>query len=210
MLKIDLKKELMPLYNASAKEATIVDVPRMHFLMIDGRGNPNTAKKYLEAVEALYALAYAIKFKIKRDTPPTDYAVMPLEGLWWVEDPADLKKKDRWYWTMMILQPRAVADKQVQEAIREVEQKKNPPALPSVRFEPFIEGMSAQILHVGPYSAEEKTVARLHQFILDRGYRLGGKHHEIYLNDPRKTVLAKLKTILRQPFVKASPPNHPE
>ncbi len=202
MLKINLKKDLRQLYSVSAKEMMVVDVPRMLFLMIDGRGNPDNAKQYRQAVEALYALAYTIQLKIKQNPPSADYAVMPLEGLWWIENPSDIKTKDRWSWTLMILQPEAVTEKQVLEAIREVEQKKNPPALPGVRFEPFDEGLSVQTLHVGPYSSEGKTVARLHRFIHDEGYRPRGKHHEIYLSDPRTVVPAKWKTILRQPVVK--------
>lgn len=202
MTKLDLKKELKHLYNPSAKEVTAENVPAFNFLMIDGRGDPNTSPEYAAAVEALYALAYTLKFKVKKSQGGVDYAVMPLEGLWWVEDMRqfDINKKHAWQWTMMILQPKPVTAKLFEEAKPETIEKKKLPTLSRVRFEPYAEGQAAQIMHIGPYSAEGPTVARLHTFIQQNGHALSGKHHEIYLGDPRKTAPEKLRTVIRQPF----------
>lgn len=202
MPKLDLKKELKHLYNPSAKNVVIEDVPPMNFLMLDGHGDPNTAPEYAAAVEALYALAYALKFKVKKSKDGIDFAVMPLEGLWWVEDMTqfDIRNKGAWQWTMMIMQPEHVTAALFADALREVAEKKKLPALSRVRFERFAEGRAAQIMHLGPYAAEGPTVARLHDYIHTNGHTRSGKHHEIYLGDPRKTAPEKLRTVIRQPF----------
>ena len=161
MKKLDLKKELAKFYKASAKKVDDVDVPSLNFLMIDGKGDPNKAPEYAEAVSALYQLAYTIKFHIKKGKKPVDYAVMPLEGLWWVDDMRLFSPDDKssWKWTMMIVQPEFVTRELVEEMRAEVAKKKNPPALGKVRFEAFAEGPAAQILHIGPYAAEGPTVS---------------------------------------------------
>ncbi len=204
MAKIDLKKELRHLYSPSAKAVSVVDVPPLNFLMLDGRGDPNTSPAYAEAVEALYALAYALKFKIKKSKAGVDYAVMPLEGLWWVDDMRQFSVKDKeaWKWTMMIVQPEYVTPALCVETSGEVEKKKALPALSKIRFESYHEGQAAQILHIGPYSEEEPTIAKIHAFIIQSGYQLSGKHHEIYLKDPRRSAPDKLQTVIRQPFKK--------
>jgi hypothetical protein len=201
MKKIDLKKDLKRLYQPSAKEAALVEVPAMNFLMIDGRGDPNKERSYQEAVEALFAVSYAAKFKVKK-TLAIDYGVMPLEGLWWADDMAAFSAgdKSRWKWTMMIMQPGFVNDALICDTIAEVRKKKNLPALAGLRVEPFSEGKSAQILHVGPFSAEGPAIARVHAFIASLGGKLAGKHHEIYLSDIRKADPAKWKTVIRQPL----------
>jgi hypothetical protein len=201
MTKIDFKKEYKTLYNTSAKEVTAVKVPALNFLMIDGHGDPNKAQSYVEAVEALYAVAYTLKFAIKKKSGD-DFAVMPLEGLWWVEDMRqfDVTKKDDWDWTMMIMQPKFVNAKLVQATLPEVAKKKDLPGLSKIRFETYTEGQAAQILHFGPYSAEGPNIVRVHEFIKQNGHHLRGKHHEIYLNDPRRVAPEKMKTIIRQPF----------
>ncbi len=204
MGKIDFKKELKHLYKPSSKEVVTVDVPAMNYLMIDGSGNPNTAQNYREAVEALYAVAYTLKFKIKK-TQEIDYGVMPLEGLWWADDMDDFtttRNKDAWYWTMIIMQPEFVTEELVKEARAEVEKKKNPAALTKLRFETYHQGLSAHIMHLGSYDEEGPTIAKMHDFAVQQGYTLHGKHHEIYLGDPRKTVPEKLQTVLRQPIEK--------
>ncbi|MEI6044661.1 MAG: GyrI-like domain-containing protein [Chloroflexota bacterium] len=204
MEKIDLKKELKHLYNASVKEVGLVDVPAMNFLLIDGAGDPNTAQEYKDAIEALYGLAYTLKFRLKKGELARDYGVPPLEGLWWTEDMANFSAEDKaaWKWTMLIMQPEFVTLEHVNEARAELEKKKNPVALPKIRFEAFEEGLSAQIMHLGPYAAEAPTIEKLHHFIQTNGYRLSGKHHEIYLSDPRKAAPEKMKTIIRQPIEK--------
>ena len=201
MAKIDFKKELKQLYNPSAREVTAVDVPAMNFLMIDGEGDPNTSPQYKAAVEALFSVSYALKFMIKKEKG-VDYGVMPLEGLWWVDDMTkfSVERKDEWKWRSMIMQPKYVTADYVNVAIDSTRKKKNLLALSKLRFESFHEGAAVQIMHIGPYSAEGPNIAKMHAFIRSSGHTLSGKHHEIYLNDPRKTESAKLKTILRQPM----------
>lgn len=202
MPKIDLKQDLKHLYNPSAKVVTVVDVPPMNFLLIDGSGNPNTSLEYAAAVEALYSVAYTLKFKIKKSKAALDYAVMPLEGLWWVEDMTQfsINNKDAWLWTMMIMQPEFVTPDLFAESVAEAGKKKELPALGKIRFESFHEGQAVQIMHIGPYAAEEPTINRLHTHVHEQGYSLAGKHHEIYLKDPRKSAPEKLLTVIRQPF----------
>ena len=200
MDKIDLKKELKNLYNPSAKEVTAVDVPAMNFLLIDGEGSP-ASPQYTAAIEALFGVSYTLKFMVKKGKG-VDYAVMPLEGLWWVDDMAKFsaEHKDEWKWTSMIMQPKYVTSDDVKVAVEQVKKKKNLVALPKLRFESFHEGPAAQIMHIGPYSAEGPNIAKIHAFILNSGHSLSGKHHEIYLNNPGKVAPEKLKTILRQPM----------
>jgi len=201
MQKIDYKKELKHLYRPSAKKVEIVEVPRMNFLMIDGEGDPNTSASFQEAVEALYALSYALKFMVKKGALQIDYGVMPLEGLWWAEDMEtfDIEDKSDWKWTLMIMQPEWITDARVAEAFEQVQKKKNPSALGHVRFEPYTEGPAAQIMHIGPFADEGPTVAKVHEFIAQNGYRRRGKHHEIYLSDIRRAAPEKWKTVIRQP-----------
>ena len=202
MKKIDLKKELKHLYGPSSREVVAVDVPAMNFLMIDGKGNPNTSEDYRQALEALYGLSFTLKFMLKKGKNPVDYGVMPLEGLWWSDsmDNFLLGKRDEWKWTSMIMQPRYVTKNLFELACEEVKEKKNPAALSRIRFEAYAEGMSAQIMHIGPYSAEAPIIQKIHHFIFDGGHSLHGRHHEIYLGDPRKSAPEKLKTVIRQPF----------
>lgn len=204
MSKVDLKKEFKHLYNSSPKEVTLVDVLQMNFLLAEGSGDPNTVKDFPELVEALYSLSYTLKFMFKKKEAAADYTVMPLEGLWWTDNMAEfsMENKDIWKWTLMIMQPEQITGDLVAEAVGQVAKKKNLPALARVRLESFHEGLAAQIMHIGPYSAEGPTVEKLHRFITANEYALTGKHHEIYLNDPRKAAPEKIKTILRQPVRK--------
>ena len=204
MSKTDFKKEWKHLYRPSAKEFVVIDVPPMNFLMIDGHGDPNTAREYKEAIETLYAMAYALKFMSKKEKG-VDYVVPPLEGLWCVENMEKFTTDDKsaWDWTMMIMQPESVTQEMFEEALKEVEKRKNPPALSKLRLEAYHEGLAVQIMHIGPYEAEGPTIARMHAFIDENGYESVGKHHEIYLGDPRKVAPEKLKTVLRQPIRKA-------
>ncbi len=202
MEKVDIKRKLKHLYNPSAKEICFVDVHQMKFVMIDGSGNPNEAKEYQEAIEALYSISYTIKFAVKKKQE-IDYGVMPLEGLWWADDMSLFTtNKDIWKWTAMIMQPEYVTRALFGIALRDVEKKKNLPALSRARFQSFHEGRSAQKMYFGPYSAEGSTIEMIHKFIKEQGYAFDGllqKHHEIYLSDPRRTAPDKLKTIIRQP-----------
>lgn len=201
MGSIDLKKVHKEHYSATAGEPVVVDVPPRPYLMIDGTGDPNTAPAYRDAVETLYPLAYGLRAAIKRTTGDA-YTVMPLEGLWWVPDYEDFSYEDRsdWRWTSMICLPDAVAEVDAARVLAEVTDKKQLPSRTLARIEPFGDGNAAQVLHVGPYSEEPPTIESLHRFVLGAGHALAGKHHEIYLSDPRKTDPAKLRTIIRQPF----------
>jgi hypothetical protein len=201
METVDLKKTLHPLYHASAQVVTELDIPPMNYLMIDGAGDPNLSPAYTEAVEALFAVAYALKFKVKKSELAVDYSVMPLEGLWWSDDMAtfSVANKAGWLWTMLILQPPPITAALVADAVGEVGRKKRLPALPLLRFDTFSEGRSAQILHVGPFATEAPTIETLHRYIDARGQRRG-KHHEIYLSDIRQADPARWKTIIRQPM----------
>lgn len=200
MEKVDLKKELKHLYNPSAKRIVAVDVPDMNFLMINDQGAPSSPQ-YAAAIETLFNVAYTLKFMVKK-AKGIDFAVMPLEGLWWVDDMSkfDVRHKDDWKWTAMIMQPKYVTDDDVRAAAEQVKKKKNPVALPKLRFECSHEGKAAQILYVGPYAEEGPTIEKIHNFIKDSGYMLSGKHHEIYLNNPNTTAPEKLKTVVRQPM----------
>lgn len=200
--RIDYKRELRELY-APGGEPVILNVPALAYLMIDGHGDPNTAPEYTEAVEALYTVAYAAKFAVKRAPDGIDYGVMPLEGLWWTPDMSKFTTQDKsaWDWTMMIMQPDQVTTVVFEDARTTATKKKSLDAISRVRLERFTEGLAAQIGHVGPYDAEGPTIERLHAFIAEQGYERAGKHHEIYLSDPRRAAPEKMKTILRQPVI---------
>ena len=205
MDKIDFKKELQHLYNPSSRDFSVVEVPEMQFLMVDGHGNPNTEPAYQEAVEALYGVAYKLKFASKQQLEK-DYTVPPLEGLWWAADMDTFTvnlDKSAWDWTMMIMQPEWITLELFAQAVAEVQKSKGLSALSKMRLERYAEGLSVQIMHIGSYDDEAPTLARLHrEFIPQNGYVEAGKHHEIYLGDPRKTAPEKLKTVLRQPVAR--------
>lgn len=205
MSKIDFKKTLRHLYNPTAKTFSVVEVPTMHFLMVDGAGDPNHASAYQAALETLYAVAYTLKFMSKKQLDQ-DYGVPPLEGLWWADDMANFttrRDKTTWQWTMMIMTPDWITQGMVTAAGEAAADKKALPALDQLRFEAYTEGLAVQILHIGSYDDEGPVLARLHQEWLGaNGYVENGKHHEIYLSDARRVEPAKLKTILRQPIRK--------
>jgi hypothetical protein len=205
MAKIDYKKEWKHLYNPPKTEFTIVDVPRMKFLMVDGHGDPNKAQEYQDAIEALYGVAYKMKF-ISKKTLERDYVVPPLEGLWWAEDMETFsteRDKSQWDWTMMIMTPEWVTVDIFANAVEQVRKTKNPGSLDKVRLEQYHEGLSVQIMHVGSFDDEGPVLAEMHsEFIPGNGYIENGKHHEIYLSDFRRVSPEKLKTVLRQPVLK--------
>jgi hypothetical protein len=206
MSKVDFKKELKNLYSAP-KEPVMVDVPELKFLMVDGQGDPNEAPEFLDAAQALYGASFTLKFMLKKAESPggyPDWVVPPLEGLWWSENMDDFcsGNKDAWQWTLMIMQPEFVTEQMLAKAIGELKAKKKTAGLDLVRLKTLQEGLSAQVMHIGPYAAEGPTIDRLHSFIKEKGCELRGKHHEIYLSDPQRTPPEKLKTIIRQPVVK--------
>jgi hypothetical protein len=205
MKTLDLKKECKQLYTQASGKISIFDVPALNFLAIDGKGDPNTSPEYTAALEALYAVAFGLKFFIKkRSKNPVDYPVMPLEGLWWVPNMRefDVNKKSSWQWRMMIMQPSVVDEELVQSMKGEADRKKRLPSVSGLQLIRYDEGKAAQILHVGPYATEGPTIRKLHDFIAEQEYERDGHHHEIYLGDPRKTEPSRLKTIIRQPVRK--------
>ena len=176
----------------------------MNFLMIDGRGDPKTSENYQQALEALYGVAYTLKFDLKKKGVRPGFTVMPLEGLWWManRENFDIEDKHNWSCTSMIMQPDHITAGQVIGAMDQLREKKDPPALDNMRFETYNESLSAQIMHMGPYAEEEPTIEKLHLFVEEQGYNPHKKHHEIYLGDPRRTKPENLKTVIRQPVTK--------
>jgi hypothetical protein len=214
MEKLDLKKDLKAFYAPSAKKIELVDVPSFQFLMVDGAVEPDqapgTSPRFAEDMQALYAAAYTLRFSIKlRKDDPVEYPVMALEGLWWVEDDTfDIRKPGNWKYTVMILQPDLVTPALFAEALVQMRKKKGDlPAFARLRLERFREGLCVQTLHIGPYASEPATVERMQAFMAENGLRdrigRGGKHHEIYMGDPRRGDPAKLKTVLRHPVEKS-------
>jgi hypothetical protein len=200
MQTYDIKKDRKDLYAPKADNFEVVEVPLLEFLMVDGRGDPNTSIAYREAIEALYAVSYGVRAVAKSRLGKV-HTVGPLEGLWSADDPEAFRTRDKctWKWTMMISQPDWITSDLVEEALVAA-RKKRLPALDLVRFERYTEGLSVQILHIGPYDDEAPTIDRLHrEFLPDKGFTATGRHHEIYLSDARKTEPARLRTILRQP-----------
>lgn len=200
--KVDFRKTLKDLYNPRKGSFQLIEVPAMNYLMVDRIGDPNITEGYQRAVEALYSTAYGIKFALKRQG--VDYIVPPLEGLWWMEDMNEftLANKARWKWTMMIMQPEWVSGAMVEKVMDSVYKKKGNPAVQKIKFECYLEGLCVQIMYLGAYSNEAATIADMHEYIKSNGYKTNGKHHEIYLGDPRKSAPGKLQTILRQPICK--------
>lgn len=200
---IDFKKEMKHLYSPSAKLATVVDVPEMQFLMIDGAGDPNNSVEFEAAIGVLYGIAYTIKFTLKKaaSARKPDFVVPPLEGLWWMKGGKrfDQEKRADWRWTLMLRQPDFVTRKDVSSAISHLKEKKPSPPLGKVRFEQWIEGLCVQILHVGPYSEERPALELLDTFARDGGLSMHGKHHEIYLSAPPRCTPERMKTVLRHP-----------
>jgi hypothetical protein len=215
MKSLDLKKELHYLYVPSARSIGVVKVPRLQYAMIDGRiekgQSPGTSPGFQESMMALYGISYALKFMLKkRPRDPVDYPIMALEGLWWVEDGVfDIAIKDNWLYRMMILMPDVITDGIFKVGVAELRRKRGDSApVRRLRLAKFEEGLCMQVMHIGPYAHEPATVGRMRAFAAENGYEdlvgRGGKHHEIYMGDPRKANPAKLKTVLRHPIRKRS------
>lgn len=211
---LDLKKQFKSLYQPSAKKIELVQVPNLKFAMIDGAiekgSEPGKSPMFAEATQALYSLSYTLKFMFKkRKTNAIDYPVMALEGLWWVEDGFfDITVKDNWFYTLMIMQPEVITPEIFEEAREQVRKKKgDSDMLNKVRLAHFEEGLCVQTMHIGPYAAEPATINRMKEFMAENGLKdrvgpIGGKHHEIYMSDPRRAAPDKMKTVLRHPVVK--------
>ena len=210
MQKLDLRKELKYLYNPSAKKVEVVDVPRFQFLTLDGAiesgHGPSTSPGFEQAMQAIYGVAYTLKFSAKqRPLDPVDYPVMALEGLWWADGvPFEITKPESWGYTLLMLQPDFITAEMFAEAREQQRRRKgDTPALARLRLEPFQEGLCIQTMHIGPYATEMETMAKMDAFAAEHGYTLHGKHHEIYIGDPRRSAPEKLKTILRHQVSKA-------
>lgn len=213
MKTLDLKTQFKHLDAPSAKKIEIVQVPRLQFAMIDGAiekgSEPGTSPSFAEATQALYGISYTLKFMLKkRKTNAIDYPVMALEGLWWVEDGMfDITVKDNWFYTLMIMQPDVITQDVFVKGLEQVRNKRgDSESLSRLRLANFEEGLCVQTMHLGPYASEPATIERMRAFAREEGFRdcvgSGGKHHEIYLGDPRKAAAAKLKTVLRHPVEK--------
>lgn len=203
-MAVAIKAGHADLYRPKANQPEIVNVPDMQFVMIDGAGDPNQSTDYQQTIEALYSVAYGLKFMLKK-RDGIEFRVAPLEGLWWALDMTvfNLEQKDAYHWTMMISLPDEVTLDAFKQARDEARRRRPSQALERVRLARFHEGQCAQVMHIGPYSTEGPTIARLHAFIREHGYTFDGtkqKHHEIYLGDPRRAAPEKLKTVIRQPF----------
>jgi hypothetical protein len=203
--KLDFKTTLDG-YAAKPGVFRLLELPELQYLMVDGHGDPNTSPDYAAALAALYPVAYRLKFASKRELG-RDYVVPPLEGLWWADDLAAFttaRDKSRWRWTMMLLVPDWLDDAAVQAAIEQAGHANAPARLRDVRLGRLAEGRCVQTLHLGSFDDEAPVLARLHhEFVPEHGLLLTGRHHEIYLSDPRRTAPEKLRTILRQPVLPA-------
>jgi len=195
-----MRKDFRALYSPSPKAPAFVDVPPMNFLIVDGAGSPDATPSFQEAIQALFSVSYTLKFALKK-AGLADVRVMPLESLWWSKGSSKLRldRKGDWRWTAMVMQPPPVCRRRAEATVRRLADEKGLPALPRVRFERFAEGRAAQILHIGPYAEERPTIERLASFIEENGCRSAGKHHEIYLSDPRRTAPERIRTVIRHP-----------
>ena len=214
--KLDYKKAYKELYLPKQKP-TVVDVPSMTFIMVNGSGNPNDCSgEYQQAVELLYGLSYTIKMSIKNGCEPKDYfdyVVPPLEGLWWIEeDTMDFTQKNKFSWTSMIRQPEFVTEEAFQWACEQLKRKKPKIDTSKAYLDTFSEGLCVQMMHIGPFDDEPKTIKLIETYISENSFKNAissvepdgriKRHHEIYLSDPRKTAPEKLKTVLRHPIIK--------
>ena len=203
MKKIDFKKEFRTLYSASPKKVAYLEVPDMKYLSVDGKGPPEENPEFQEAIEALYGTAYTLKFMLKKkpELQPQnyfDFVIPPLEAIWWMDGQEfDVEKKDEWKWAWMIMQADYVTDFLIEKSINELKEKKDSPALDKLQFKTVSGGKAVQMLHVGPYDQVQVTIEKIASELANKGFKCKGKHHEIYLSDPRKVPPEKLKTIVR-------------
>jgi hypothetical protein len=216
-VKLDLKKQLKHLYLPSAKEVVVVDVPEMQFAMIDGQIEPGLlpgdSAEFASAIGVLFGLSYTLKFVSKlRPVDPIDYTVMALEGLWTTpEGGVDYATSDEWLWTLMMMQPDHITQEMFSEALERLRDKLakkgsdggDPALFDRVRLERFTEGLCIQTMHLGPYLDEPRTLEKMTVFAGVNGYEFYGRHHEIYLGDPRTAKPENLRTVLRHPVKKA-------
>jgi hypothetical protein len=215
METLDLRKRYKHLYQPSHRSIELIEVPSLQFAMVDGaieiHEAPDTSKSFADALQTVYGVSYTLRFLVKqREVDPVQYPVMPLEGLWWVENGVfDIAVKDNWHYTLMVLQPDVIDPELFAEGREQIRRKRgNTNALERIRLEIFGEGLCVQTMHIGPYATEPATIEKMKAFMRENGLRdrvgLGGKHHEIYLGDPRRAAPEKLRTVVRHPVDKAS------
>ena len=213
-MPIDYKKTNKELYQPKTTPS-IIDVPEMIFIAVDGKGDPNTSDEYKSALEVLYGLSYSIKMSKMSGSAPVgyfDYVVPPLEGFWNVDDEffkggsASIADKSKFIWTSAIRQPEFVTGEVFQEAIANLAKKKPGLDTSKAQLITLTEGLCVQVMHIGSYDDEPTTIKIMDKYAIENGYKIdineNRRHHEIYLNDPRKTASEKLKTIIRLPIKK--------
>lgn len=210
MEKFDYKKEYKDLYQPKTKPS-IIEIPEMIFIAIDGKGDPNTSDEYKDALEILYGLSFTIKMSKMSGTQPEgyfEYVVPPLEGLWYVDDAkfdgTNITDKSRFCWISMIRQPEFVTEKVFENAKNALAKKKRELDLSKARLIKMTEGLCVQIMHKGTYDSEPESIAKIREFAEKSGYTEDISdtrfHHEIYLSDPRRCAPENLKTVIRHPI----------
>lgn len=204
MNKLDFKQINKPFYTPKAGRPEILSIPNMQFASISGEGDPNTSSSFQDAIKALYSLVYGLKFSRKKAGLEPDFTIGALEGLWWTKSGKqyDVGAKGDWQWTLMIWLPEFITASEFTQFVAKLSVSKPNPMLASARLIMFEEGQVVQILHIGPYDAEQPSVQLMHAFAADQGFAQSGKHHEIYLGDPRRSAPEKLRTIIRHPISK--------
>lgn len=202
---IDFKKTFKPLYSPKPGVPEIVCMPQLQFAMADGTGDPNTSQEFHDAIAALYSVAYGLKFSRKKQQVSPDFTMGPLEALWWTKTGKqfDTSRKGDWLWTLLLWMPNFITPQEFKSIVELTMSRKPNPALAKLRLDTLEEGMVVQIMHVGPYADEQPDIEKMFAFASEQGYQQCGKHHEIYLGDPRRADPQKLRTILRHP-IKAS------
>lgn len=201
MGKIDMKKTLKECYTAKSS-VELVQIPKIKYITYLGKGNPGTSEEFKTSMEVLYGIAYTVKFQYKKKEQ--DFIVMPLEGQWWTDIPEDfsMNNKDKWNWKVMIALPDYITEEDFEASREVVRTKKNPIGLDKAKLEEIEDGLSVQLLYIGPYDDEAPYIAEMHKYAENNGYKLRDKHREIYLNNPKRVTPEKLKTIIRQPIEK--------
>lgn len=198
--KLDLKKAQRDIFNVKEHEYKKATCPRSYYIALDGKGDPNNNEEYQNIVGTLYKMAYSIKMDYKKKD--LDFVVMPLTGLWWSENIEDFTEepKDKWMWTMMIQVPDFITKETVEEVKDKLKGESN--YIDKIKFIEIKETEAFETLYIGAYKDEGDTIKRLHETIREAGYRISGKHEEIYLSDPRRVEESKLKTIIKQSVVR--------
>lgn len=201
---IEFKKQYKRYYAPRPEVPQILTMPKMQYAMVSGQGgDPETSESFQFAIQSLYGVVYTIKFGRRKAQQKPDFSIAPLECLWWTTSgnwQFDSARKDKWRWTMMIWLPLFITPGDIEAAVDQLQRKKPNPMLGHVKLGMLDEGLVVQVLHLGPYAQEGVAIEKMHQYAQERGYVLHGKHHEVYLNDPRRVKSEKIATILRQPI----------